>query len=101
MYALDHHVDRLAEDHARARRLAEALAAVRPDVVDPDDVDTNIVVLDLTQGPDARTLAGAALEQGVAVSVLGARTARLVTHMDVDDDGIDRAVDVLTGLLSG
>ena len=101
MYALDHHVDRLAEDHARARRLAEALAAVRPDVVDPDDVDTNIVVLDLTQGPDARALAGAALDQGVAVSVLGARTARLVTHMDVDDDGIERAVDVLTALLSG
>ena len=51
MYALDHHVERLAEDHARARRLAEAIAAVRPDVVDPDDVDTNIVVLDLTDGP--------------------------------------------------
>ncbi len=101
MYALDHHVDRLAEDHARARRLAEALAEVRPDVVDPDDVDSNIVVLDLTQGPDARTLAGVALDQGVAVSVLGARTARLVTHMDVDDDGIERAVDVLTALLSG
>ena len=66
-----------------------------------DDVDSNIVVLDLTQGPDARTLAGVALDQGVAVSVLGARTARLVTHMDVDDDGIERAVDVLTALLSG
>ena len=101
MYALDHHVDRLAEDHARARRLAGAIASVRPDVVDPDDVDTNIVVLDLTDGPPAPEVAAAAREQGVAVSVLGARTARLVTHMDVDDDGIDRAVDVLSGLLSG
>lgn len=101
MYALDHHVSRLAEDHARARRLAGALAEVRPDVVDPGDVDTNIVVLDLAGGPTAAALAGAAREQGVAVSVLGARTARLVTHMDVDDDGIDRAIDVLRGLLSG
>ncbi len=101
MYALDHHIDRLAEDHARARRLAGALAEVRPDLVDPGDVDTNIVVLDLTGGPTAPELAGAAREQGVAVSVLGTRTARLVTHLDVDDDGIDRAVDVLRGLLSG
>ena len=101
MYALDHHVERLAEDHARARQLAEAFAKVRPDVVDPDAVETNIVVLDLTRGPDAKSLAAAALAQGVAASVLGPRTARLVTHMDVDDDGIDRAVDVLTGLLSG
>jgi threonine aldolase len=101
MYALDHHIDRLAEDHARSRRLAVALAEVRPDVVDPRDVDTNIVVLDLAAGPSAPHLAAAAKERGVAVSVLGAQTARLVTHMDVDDAGIDRAVDVLSGLLSG
>jgi threonine aldolase len=99
-YALDHHVERLADDHARARRLATAIAEVRPDLVDPVDVDTNIVVLDLTAGPSAPQLAAAAREQGVAVSVLGARTARLVTHMDVDDDGIDHAIDVLRVLLS-
>ena len=101
MYALDHHVARLADDHARARRLAAAIAAMRPDVVDPSEVDTNIVVLDLSRGPTAPDLAAAARQRAVAVSVLGARTARLVTHMDVDDSGIDRAVDVLTELLSG
>jgi threonine aldolase len=100
-YALDHHIERLADDHARARRLAGAIAEVRPDVVDPAEVDTNIVVLDLTAGLTAPELAGAARQQGVAVSVLGARTARLVTHMDVDDDGVDRAADVLRGLLAG
>ena len=99
LFALDHHIDRLADDHARARRLAGALAEVRPDIVDPGDVDTNIVVLDLTAGPAAPARAAAG-EQGVAVSVLGARTARLVTHMDVDDDGIDRAVEVLRALLT-
>jgi threonine aldolase len=99
-YALEHHIDRLVEDHARARRLAAAIAGVRPDVVDPSTVDTNIVVLDLPTGSSAPALAAAAREQGVAVSVLGARTARLVTHMDVDDDGIDRAIEVLVGLLA-
>ncbi len=99
-YALDHHVQRLGADHARARRLATAIAGVRPDVVDPGTVDTNIVVLDLAEGPLAPGLADAARERGVAVSVLGTGTARLVTHLDVDDDGIDRAIEVLVQLLS-
>lgn len=99
-YALDHHLSRLSEDHVRARRLADAIAAVRPDVVDPREVDTNIVVLDLCSGPTAPELAAAAGERGVAVSVLGARTARLVTHLDVDDAGVERASEVLSGLLA-
>ncbi len=100
LHALDHNVARLAEDHTRARALADALAAVRPDVVRPGEVETNIVVLDLSAGPSAPEFASAARERGVAVSVLGARTARLVTHLDIDEAGVDRAVEVLTGLLS-
>jgi threonine aldolase len=99
LHALDHHLARLADDHARARRLAEALAEVRPEVVHPAAVQTNIVVLDLTGGPAAPRLAAAARERGVLVSVLGPRMARLVTHLDVDDAGTDHAVEVLTGLL--
>jgi threonine aldolase len=99
LHALDHHLERLADDHARARRLAEALAGRRPDVVDPGAVETNIVVLDLADGPGAAALAAAAREQGVLVSVLGPHVARLVTHLDVDDEGIDRAIEVLAGLL--
>ena len=99
-YALDHHLDRLSEDHVRARRLADAIAAVRPDVVDPREVDTNIVVLDLSAGPTAPELAAAASERGVAISVLGARTARLVTHLDVDDADVERASETLSGLLA-
>jgi threonine aldolase len=89
-YALAHHVARLADDHARARRLADALG------VDPSTVDTNIVVTDL---PDAPAVATAARAEGVLISVLGPRQARLVTHLDVDDDGIDRAVKVLEPLV--
>ncbi|MDQ6849293.1 MAG: beta-eliminating lyase-related protein [Actinomycetota bacterium] len=85
-YALAKHIDRLVEDHTRARRLAEALGG------DPTHVHTNIVVLDVGE---AAVVAGKAREQGVLVSALGARVLRLVTHLDVDDDGIDRAIDVL------
>ena len=99
-FALDHHIPRLVDDHARARRLADVLAQARPDVVDPASVETNIVVLDLSGGPSAPELAAAARERGVAVSVLGQRVARLVTHLDVDDAGIDRAGEVLSALLA-
>jgi threonine aldolase len=91
-YALDHHVGRLADDHARARRLADAVAAVRPDLADPDSVETNIFVLD---GLDAPAVAAAAREQGVLVSVLGPHRVRLVTHLDVDDDACALAAGVL------
>ncbi|HET8658998.1 MAG TPA: GntG family PLP-dependent aldolase [Micromonosporaceae bacterium] len=97
-YALHHHVERLAEDHARARRLADALAPTG--VVDAAKVRTNIVPLDLTKSTvDAPALGAAARERGVLVSVLGPRTARLVTHLDVDDAGVERAAEALAGIL--
>ncbi|HYN95854.1 MAG TPA: GntG family PLP-dependent aldolase [Pilimelia sp.] len=98
LYAVRHHIDRLAADHARAARLGEALA---PYGVVGGAVPTNIVPLDLTKAPlDAPALGAAARERGVLVSVLGPRTGRLVTHLDLTDDGVDRAIDVLTGLLA-
>jgi threonine aldolase len=98
-YALRHNVARLADDHVRARRLADALALFG--VVDASAVRTNIVPLDLTKAVvDAPALGAAARAEGVQVSVLGPRTARLVTHLDVDDADIDRAIQVLTALLS-
>ena len=74
-----------------------AAAAARPGCTDPALVDTNIVVLDV---PDARALVLAAAQRGVALSALGPRTARLVTHLDVDDAGTDLAAEVLAELLS-
>lgn len=99
LYALDNHLDRLAVDHARAARLAEAMAAVG--ACDPQRVATNIVPVDL--GPSgwlAPRFAAAAAELGVRVSAFGPTTVRLVTHLDVDDDGVETAIGVLTGLLS-
>jgi threonine aldolase len=98
LHALDHHVDRLADDHARARRLAAACARARPGSVDPEAVQTNIVVLDV---PGAPALAAEATRRGVAVLALGPRALRLVTHLGVGDDDTDRAAGVLADLLAG
>lgn len=88
-YALDHHVARLADDHARAARLAAALGVAEP--------DTNIVVV---HAADAAGVAVKAAEQGVLVSALGPRFLRLVTHLDLDDAAIDTAIEVLAPLVA-
>jgi len=90
-YALEHNLDRLADDHAHARRLAGSLGA------DPDGVDTNIVVLDV---PDATAVAMQAAAQDVLVSALGPRFLRLVTHLDIDDDATEQAIRVLSPLIT-
>ncbi|HWJ52500.1 MAG TPA: GntG family PLP-dependent aldolase [Propionibacteriaceae bacterium] len=81
-YALDHHLARLADDHAAARALAEAVAGRAPAAVEVSSVETNIVVLDTGTRP-ATAVAAAAQEQGVRVSGLGPRMIRVVTHLDV------------------
>ena len=98
LHALDHHVERLAHDHARAARLARAAADARPGCVDPSGVATNIVAMTV---PDAPALVTAAAQHGVALSVVGPRTARAVTHLDVDDAAVEHAAQVLTALLPG
>ncbi|MEA2254726.1 MAG: threonine aldolase [Solirubrobacteraceae bacterium] len=91
LYALDHHVERLAEDHVRARRLAEGLAALPGVELDPLAVETNIVIFAV---PDAARFCAALAAEDVLMSQFGARRVRAVTHLDVDDAGIDRALAV-------
>jgi threonine aldolase len=90
LFALDHHVDRLAEDHEHARLLAKRLGA------DEAAVETNMVVLD---DVPAAMLAEGAKAQGVLVSQVSPTRVRLVTHLDVDRAGVERAADVLAALL--
>jgi len=91
LHALDHHVERLAEDHARARRLAEGFAGVPGVRVRPHD--TNIVFADLESPlPDARTVVAALEARGVRMSAYGPRLVRAIAHLDVDDAGVDRAI---------
>ena len=100
LYALEHHVERLADDHARARRAAAAFAEAAPGCVDPTTVETNILVVDVSvAGWRSTDLVAAALEQGVRFYAVGPRAVRLVWHLDVDDAATDHAVDVVTGLL--
>jgi threonine aldolase len=98
LYALEHQLDRLADDHAAARMLAEAVAEHVPAAVDLDALETNIVVLDTGKHP-AAPLAAAAAEQGVLVSALGPHMLRAVTHLDVTADACAEAGRVLGKLL--
>jgi len=88
--ALETMVERLADDHARARRLADALADRWPGSVDPDVVRTNIVCAD-TRALPADFVAGLG-GLGVRAGTIDARTVRLVTHKDVDDDAITSTI---------
>jgi threonine aldolase len=100
LYALDHNLDRLADDHARARHLAEVCAELAPDVIDPALVETNIVSLDLTKHAlDARAFAERAKDAGLLMGVVGARRVRMVLHLDADDAAVDFAAGVLRTLL--
>ena len=91
LYALDHHVARLADDHRRARRLAEGFAeAPGARVIAPD---TNIVFVDLSApAPDAKAVVARLADQGVRMSAYGPRRVRAIAHLDVDDAGIERAI---------
>src|SRR6185436_4715022 len=89
LHALDHHVERLADDHAHARLLAEACG------VDPATVDTNIVVV---PRDDAAAFVDGAREGGVLVAPVGPRVVRLVTHLDISREDADAAAVVLSKL---
>jgi threonine aldolase len=92
VYALRHHVKRLADDHANARRLAEGLAVLPGVSLDPATVETNIVFFELTGALGAPAFVDLLLARGVRMGALGPRTIRAVTHLDVDASGIERAL---------
>ena len=84
LHALDHHVDRLADDHANARVIGERLAALDGVDLALDALETNIIVFHLRDGaPDAPAVVARAAERGVQVMAFGPRTIRAVTHLDV------------------
>lgn len=101
LYAIDHHLDRLAEDHARAARMAQSCAVAQPGSVDPGSVETNIVIVDVTgAGWTSAAFCAAALVRGVRLYPVSATAVRMVFHLDVDDAGTDAAIDVVTDLLT-
>lgn len=96
LYALDHNIERLAEDHANARLMAERLSTSRKIILDLDTVQTNILVFGLAADvPDAPTVVTRSKERGVLIFAFGPRTIRAVTHLDVSRQQCERAADVL------
>ncbi len=97
LHALDHHVDRLADDHANARALAQGLAELPAIFVVPEDVETNIVAFDIDDAPGFCERLAA---HGVLMGAIGPRTVRAVTHLDVDSEGIAAALDGARAVLA-
>jgi threonine aldolase len=102
LYALDHHLQRLSDDHANARTLAERVRAGAPVELDLASVQTNIVVFNLpaSLAIDAPTLSARARERGVLVNAMGPRTVRAVTHLDVSRAQCEQAAQLLVALLA-
>ena len=100
LYALDHHFDRLAEDHANARAIAAAVAQT-PALITMADVQTNIVIFHLPASlPDAATVVARAHAAGVFVQAFGPRTVRATTHLDVSAEACAEAGRVLAAAIS-
>ena len=99
LYALDHHLARLADDHAAARALAERIADDVPGSVDPAGVETNMVYVDTGDRPAAEVVATLA-DQGVLVGAMGPHLLRLVTHLDIDPAAVPDVGDRLVAALA-
>lgn len=94
IYALDHNVERLAIDHANARTLATHLAQIPGINIDPLTVETNIVIVDVTEAAlTAPEIAERLLEKGIRIGAMAPNRFRAVTHLDVDEAGILRAAE--------
>jgi threonine aldolase len=99
--ALEHMVDRLADDHVNARRLAEGLADIPGIALDPSRVQTNIVYFDLEEGaPDAAEFCGRIAGQDVKMGPTGARRIRAVTHHGIEADHIEQALGVVAQVMA-
>jgi threonine aldolase len=97
LYALDHHFERLAEDHANARALADGLAQIEGIEIDPATVETNIVVFGHA---DPAGLCAALERADVLMGPIGPGQVRAVTHLDVDRAGIEQALDAVRASVS-
>ncbi len=99
LYALDHNLERLADDHARARRLFDACQAI--DGLRPVLPDTNTLRIDVVrEGLPAEQVSSLLAERGVWILALGPDWLRAVTHLDVDDEGVDRAIEALREVMA-
>jgi threonine aldolase len=97
VYALENHVERLAEDHQHARLFAEAVSQIDGILIDPADVETNLVFFDIDpELGNAAQLANQLLQRGVRIGAMGAQRLRACTHLDVSRDDVLQAAALLS-----
>lgn len=102
LHALDHHVDRLSEDNANAKHFAKQIASVPGLSVEPDHVDSNIVIIDVSKsGADAATWSKRLGEKGVRLAPIGPKKLRALAHLDVTREEIDAAAEIFAELGNG
>jgi threonine aldolase len=93
LYALDHHIERLKEDHQNAKRLAVGLKEFKGVSIDPKHAETNIVIFDVANtGITAAQVAEAIKKEGVLIHAFGKTQIRLVTHLDVTAEDVEKAL---------
>jgi threonine aldolase len=93
LYALDHHVDRLKEDHQNAKRLAQGLKEIKGISIEPEEVETNILIFDVAgTGMTPLQVRDAIKKEGVLIHAVGKTQIRLVTHLDVSSEDIEVAL---------
>jgi threonine aldolase len=101
MYALEHNIARLKEDHAHANRLAQILHKIPSVSLNPAHVETNIIVFDVKNNGHSPAEIVAALKQdGVLINAIGRRSFRAVTHLDISGEGIEEAGRIFTAILT-
>ena len=101
IYALDHHIERLKEDHQNAKRLALGLTEIQGVSINPEEVETNILIFDVA-GTEMTPLQvrDTIKKEGVLIHAVGKTQIRLVTHLDVSKEDIETALKAFKKVLS-
>jgi threonine aldolase len=96
IYALENNIPKLANDHARAKRLAAALAEIPYIRINPDEIETNILVFSIdTSVMSAFDFSAGLKEEGILCGAFSKSMMRMVTHLDISDENLDQAIGVL------
>ncbi len=99
LYALEHNIARLKEDHDHAKRFAQVLAQIPAVTLDPASVETNIIFFDVKSSRAPADLVAALKAEGLLINAVGGNTYRAVTHLDVSAEDVDRAGQIFARVL--
>jgi threonine aldolase len=101
LYALEHNIARLKDDHDHAKRLATLLASIQTVTIDVKTVETNMLFFDVASSRPPAEVVAALKAEGVLINAVGGRTYRAVTHLDISADDIEKAGAIFSRVLTG